>query len=241
MSMRACAAVIAVGLLAACGSQVSPEEIYGTQVGVIAANGSSVTTNPTGAATVSNGGSSAPLPTGGSSQGATGGAIIPSRSPTSGGSSGPGSSSATTTTPRAGSSSSATHATTSSAPAPATCKRTATKPSVKICPHSGLHDGQTITVEGWNFKPNTTLAVAECHDRGDATGLPDCNIDNVLTYVPGAKVKSDANGHIGPVTITVKKTFKAVDCSKVKCLVAVSEPTLSPDPSDEGDQYISFA
>jgi hypothetical protein len=31
-----------------------------------------------------------------------------------------------------------------------------------------------------------------------------------------------------------------VDCGTEKCLVAISEPRLDPDPSDEGDQYIHF-
>lgn len=113
-------------------------------------------------------------------------------------------------------------------------------PRVTVTPHDGLSSVQTVTVEGFGFKPNQLLAVAECHDRGLATGLPDCNINNVITYAPGAKVHSDANGHVGPLQITVRKTFKSVDCGTVKCLVAISEPTLQPDVSDEGDQYIHF-
>lgn len=124
--------------------------------------------------------------------------------------------------------------TSSSAPPPSTL------PTVVVTPHTGLSDVQTVTVEGFHFKPNTLLAVAECHDRGLNTGLPDCNINNVITYSPGAKVHSDANGHVGPLQITVRKTFKSVNCGTVKCLVAISEPTLQPDPSDEGDQYIHF-
>jgi hypothetical protein len=114
-------------------------------------------------------------------------------------------------------------------------------PRVVVTPSSGLASEQTVTVEGFNFKPNTLLAVAECHDRGLDTGLPDCNISNVITYAPGAKVHSDANGHVGPLQITVRKTFKSVDCGAVRCLVAISEPSLRPDPADEGDQYIHFA
>jgi hypothetical protein len=116
-----------------------------------------------------------------------------------------------------------------------------TLPTVVVTPHYGLSDTQTVTVEGFHFKPNQLLAVAECHDRGLATGLPDCNINNVITYSPGAKVHSDANGHVGPLQITVRKSFKSVDCGTVKCLVAISEPTLQPDVSDEGDRYIHFA
>lgn len=115
-----------------------------------------------------------------------------------------------------------------------------TLPTVVVTPSTGLSAVQTVTVEGFHFKPNTLLAVAECHDRGLATGLPDCNINNVITYSPGAKVHSDANGHVGPLQITVRKTFKSVNCGTVKCLVAISEPTLQPDPSDEGDHYIHF-
>ena len=116
-----------------------------------------------------------------------------------------------------------------------------TGPRVTVTPHTGLSSTQTVTVEGWGFTPNTTLAVAECHDRGTQTGLPDCNINNVITYSPGKKVQSDGNGHVGPVQIVVAKTFKSVNCGQVKCLVAISEPRLDPNPADEGDQYIKFA
>ena len=98
-----------------------------------------------------------------------------------------------------------------------------------------------MTVEGWGFSPNTTLAVAECQDRGTQTNLSDCNINNVITYSPGRKVRSDANGHVGPLHIVVAKTFKSVNCGSVKCLVAISEPRLDPNPADEGDQYLTFA
>lgn len=114
-------------------------------------------------------------------------------------------------------------------------------PRVTVTPHSGLSGTQTVTVEGWGFTPNTTLAVAECHDRGAQTNLSDCNINNVITYSPGKKVQSDANGHVGPLQIVVAKTFKSVNCATVKCLVAISEPRLDPNPADEGDQYINFA
>jgi hypothetical protein len=126
------------------------------------------------------------------------------------------------------------HTSSTSAPHP-------TLPTVVVTPHTGLSGVQTVTVEGFHFKPNTLLAVAECHDRGQHTNLPDCNIDNVITYAPGAKVHSDANGHVGPLQITVRKTFKAVNCGTQKCLLAISEPALQPDPADEGDQYIHFA
>ncbi|MDQ1374523.1 MAG: Neocarzinostatin family [Actinomycetota bacterium] len=140
-----------------------------------------------------------------------------------------------TTTHHASRSGTPTRSTSSSKPSPQP-----TGPTVRVTPHAGLGDTQTVTVEGWHFKPNTTLAVAECRDRGASTNLGDCNINNVLTYQPGAKVTSDASGHVGPLQITVKKTFKRVNCGTEKCLVAISEPALNPDPADEGDQYITF-
>ena len=41
---------------------------------------------------------------------------------------------------------------------------------------------------GLQLQAEHPAAVAECHDRGLDTGLPDCNISNVITYAPGAKV-----------------------------------------------------
>jgi hypothetical protein len=113
-------------------------------------------------------------------------------------------------------------------------------PTVSVSPHSSLRDGQTVTVEGFGFAPNTMLAVAECRDRGADTNLSDCNINSVITYAPGKRVRSDANGHVGPLQLVVAKSFKSVNCAAEKCLVAISEPRLDPDPSDEGDQYIKF-
>jgi hypothetical protein len=113
-------------------------------------------------------------------------------------------------------------------------------PTVSVSPHTALRDGQTVTVEGFGFAPNTLLAVAECRDRGTDTNLSDCNINSVITYAPGKRVRSDANGHVGPLQLGVSKSFKSVDCATERCLVAISEPRLDPDPADEGDQYIKF-
>lgn len=140
----------------------------------------------------------------------------------------------TTPSPHPSTKSGQPHPSTSSAPHPAL-------PTVVVTPHSGLSSVQTVTVEGFHFKPNTLLVVAECQDRGLQTNQDDCNISNILTFAPGARVHSDANGHVAPVQITVRKTFKSVDCGAVKCLVAISQPTLQPHPENEGDQYIHFA
>lgn len=128
--------------------------------------------------------------------------------------------------------SSAPHAT-SSAPG-------STAPYVTVTPHSGLGATEVVTVEGFHFTPNMTLVVAECRDVGTNTNLADCNINSVITYSPGARVTSDAHGHVGPLQITVRKTFKSVNCGTERCLVAVSEPAVNPDPHDEGDVYLNF-
>jgi hypothetical protein len=237
-------AYIAAGiLLAACGSEVPPEEFIGAQGGLVAANGGSIAVDPSGAAPSEAG----PSGTSTSGAGIATAAVSVGGNVPGGGAPGhdasPGASTPVSGTSRrshpapthgAGSSRS------SSAPPTQTCTRTSTTPSVKVCPHTGVHDGQTVTVEGWGFKPNTQLAVAECRDRGDDTNLSDCNIDSVISYSPSAKVTADANGHIGPLRIVVKKTFKGVNCGAESCLVAVSEPTLNPDPSDEGDVRLHF-
>jgi hypothetical protein len=116
-------------------------------------------------------------------------------------------------------------------------------PRVTVTPHDGLSDGQTVTVEGFGFKPNTALVVAECRDRGLNTNQSDCNVHvNLVTGSYGAakRVTSDGTGHVAPVHLVVAKTFKSVNCGTERCLIAISEPTLRPDPSDEGDQYIHF-
>jgi hypothetical protein len=109
-----------------------------------------------------------------------------------------------------------------------------------VTPHTGLGASETVTVEGFHFKPNTTLVIAQCRDAGTSTNLPDCNINNVITYAPGARVTSDASGHVGPLQITVRKTFKSVNCGAESCLVAISEPAVDPNPNDEGDVHLSF-
>ena len=243
MNVRAGVAWIATGgLLAACGSQVPPKEFFRAQGGLVAANGSTVAVAPSQAAPRVTASSGAPSRGRGvsSSAGPSGGAAPSGAAPRSSGNA-----AATGGETTAHHRPAPTHTTGSSSssgnPSTQACRPGDTTPSVKVCPHSALRDGQTVTVEGWGFKPNTQLAVAECRDRGNDTNLSDCNIDSVITYAPGAKVTSDAHGHIGPLRIVLKKSFKDVDCGTESCLVAVSEPTLSPDPSDEGDVHLRFA
>jgi Neocarzinostatin family len=244
MKVRAGVAYIAAGvLLAACGSEVSPDAFLSAQAS-LAGNGGSLASSPSGAALTAAGPSGAAGPAAGPMDGAgSGGGSAPgggaprhgaSASVSASGSASPGHAPNPTSTHRAAQSSSA------GSTAPQACTRTATTPSVKVCPHDGLHDGQTVTVEGWGFKPNTQLAVAECRDAGQSTSLADCNINSVVTYSPGAKVTSDADGHVGPLRIIVNKAFKEVNCGTESCLIAISEPTLNPDPKDEGDVHLHF-
>ncbi|HZC73330.1 MAG TPA: neocarzinostatin apoprotein domain-containing protein [Jatrophihabitans sp.] len=245
MNVRAGVAwIAAAALLAACGSEVPPDEFFRAQGGLMAVNGSTISTTASAAAP------STVAPSGASTHraGSTGGGPVGTHNTAGSGADGhaaPGSTvapgSATSTHAQPTPPGSAGPSAGASRPPTPTCTRTSTTPSVEVCPHDGLHDGQTVTVQGWNFTPNTALAIAECRDAGQSTNLSDCNIDSVVTYSPGAKVKSDADGHVGPMRITVDKTFKEINCATQSCLIAISEPTLNPDPNDEGDVRLEFA
>lgn len=230
MRMRAGVALLAVSLLAAaCSASNSP-------------SGNGASAPPRGLA-------GTPGPASLSAPGSAGasGSTTPGRHRSAGRTASATASATATATGGQHSTTPAAHRSTSSVPrtsAPHTSTSTKPRPpsgpTVTVTPHTGLSNGQTVTVEGWHFKPHTNLAIAECRDRGVDTNLSDCNINNVVTYAPGKKVTSDANGHVGPVQIRVNKTFKQVNCATVACLVAISEPALNPDPADEGDEYIHF-
>jgi hypothetical protein len=224
MRVRAGAALVTLGLVAACGSQVSPEAFYAAQVGTPAASGS-------------DGNVSAPVPSGAG------------RTPTPGSTSSLGISGAATSAPARGSGSTSahssssfapTHAATSSTPAPPSCTRpTSSSPTVVVCPSTGLHDGQTVHVYASGFqnaKPTAltkALVVTECADKGNDTQQADCGS---LHFV-----NPDAQGRVDlPITVVqVVGSNKDVCGAKYKCLISVAQPKQPPDY--EADQHISFA
>lgn len=235
MRVRAGAALVTLGLVTACGSQVSPQAFYAAQLG----------SSPAGSGSAANPGFAASGST--SVPGASADATV-SRSAGAGGHQ-PGSG-AFGSTPTGTTSSTASHGTptrsashsaaTSSTPAQAACAPpTSSTPTVVVCPGTGLRDGQTVHVYASGFqnaKPTVltaALVVTECADKGNNTQQGDCG---ALHFV-----NPDASGRVS-LTITVVKVVgsnKNVCGATYKCLISVAQPKQPPDY--EADQHINFA
>ena len=144
------------------------------------------------------------------------------------------------TTPAHGASSSSHHGgggghTSSSAPPPDNgCRSSApplssdpSKASITVCKAVNLSSSQVLTITGHSFKPNEALLATQCRylgENADNYGLSDCNIGNIITFKPAVTTRSDGNGNVGPIQLTVKSSFKHVDCTKVQCLISVAVP-----------------
>jgi neocarzinostatin family protein len=110
-------------------------------------------------------------------------------------------------------------------------KKKVTKPTIKVKPTSNLSDGQQVTVAGAGYKPNLTLGINECADKGDQTQAGDCDLAATIV------VKSDAKGVVKPTKFAAKKgpfggnNIVCTDTATVPngCLINLGE--LSADPN----------
>ena len=128
-----------------------------------------------------------------------------------------------------------TPATGSSAPSE-TSSALPVHPALTVTPSRGLHDGQQVSVRATGFSPEEALQVIECAAKGEATGPGDCNLTGMLSAT------SDANGRVD-LTLTVTRgpfgANKIVCSARQKCLVSVTQASLSP--TEEADADIAFA
>jgi hypothetical protein len=115
---------------------------------------------------------------------------------------------------------------------------TSSTPTVVVCPHAGLHDGQTVQVYASGFqnaKPTLltkALVVVECADKSTDTKQADCG--------PLHFLNPDKNGRVSySMTVTrIVGSNKNVCGATYQCLISVAQPT--PKPTYEADQHISF-
>ena len=118
---------------------------------------------------------------------------------------------------------------------PAATATGAAKQQLTVTPATGLKPTQTVLVQASGFSPGESLVVAECADKGTATGPGDCD----LTGMQG--VTADASGRV-KVQFTVSKgPFGAnnIVCGSAQaCLVSVNQPT--PSPTEQASAPISF-
>lgn len=112
-------------------------------------------------------------------------------------------------------------------------------PTLEVSAHTGLTDGQTITISGSGFEPNLKgIAIGQC--REGYVGPADCNVQGGATFKD-----ADASGNVGSFTIVVKEKFGAVDCLATTCLIAAAPlPTSSDAATIAANTYeieMSFA
>lgn len=104
--------------------------------------------------------------------------------------------------------------------------------TVAVSPSTGLSDGQTVTVSGTGWTPNTgQLMIVQCPAAGASQST--CNISGGQLFQ-----KADGQGHFS-VRMTVKATYGSTDCTKVQCQIAVNEGT-DPNGGKNAVADISF-
>lgn len=108
--------------------------------------------------------------------------------------------------------------------------------SITVTPNSGLSDGQTVTVKGTGFAPNTTVLVLEC--PANATGSNGGSVCDVNDGKIGNN-KSDPSGAF-TTTLTVKvKPSSSVDCTKQACVIQAHEG-FNPSTGQTATAPLSF-
>jgi len=230
VNVRAGVILVAAGVLAACGSQVSPAAYY-SAYGALPAIGTGSAANVpiagSSAANQSSGsGTSVRTPTNVASNASN----VPPAQPSQG-------AGGTTTAQHVGGSShptrsaTATHAATSSSAAAPSCKApSAAKPTVVVCPNTGLREGQTVKVYASGFPKSAFVVVIECADKGTATKQSDCGAIHTT--------RMTADGTLVGYEIQVSKTAGSNTCGATPCLISVTQASLNP--KYEADQHISF-
>jgi Neocarzinostatin family len=108
-------------------------------------------------------------------------------------------------------------------------------PTMKVTPDTGLTEGQTVQVTGAKFKPNATLGINECADKGADTQSGDCDLAHL---VPAT---SDAQGNVTGSKAVTKGPFGGnnIVCSSTQpCLLSIAELTANGQNASAG---ITFA
>jgi hypothetical protein len=109
----------------------------------------------------------------------------------------------------------------------------AAAPSITITPSSGLTNGQSVTVSISGFSANVaTINVVQCLSTGSSASS--CNVADGKLFQ-----KTNASGAL-TVTMTVRTTFGANDCTKSQCMIAAHEGT-SATSGNNAQKNISFA
>ena len=109
-------------------------------------------------------------------------------------------------------------------------------PTAVVSPNTGLRDRQIVRVTADGFTPAEQLQVVQCADKGTATGPGDCNLEGMTP------VTADATGRVVTQVRVLRGPFggnKIVCSAKQKCLVSITQ--LSLTPTEEADGAISFA
>jgi hypothetical protein len=109
----------------------------------------------------------------------------------------------------------------------------AAAPSITITPSSGLANAQTVTVSISGFTANvSTINIVQCLSTGSSASS--CNVADGKLFQ-----KTNASGAL-TVTMTVRTTFGANDCTKSQCMIAAHEGT-SATTGNNAQKNISFA
>ncbi|MFI6866055.1 neocarzinostatin apoprotein domain-containing protein [Nocardia sp. NPDC050406] len=101
--------------------------------------------------------------------------------------------------------------------------------SIQVSASSDLTEGQRITVDGSGFRPGLSAVAVGLCKQGFTNGLKDCDLEGGATFV---NISDD--GGFPTVTITARRSFNAIDCTKQQCVIAAA-----PLPGTEPDAVIA--
>jgi hypothetical protein len=101
-----------------------------------------------------------------------------------------------------------------------------------VTPAKRLRDHQMVRVSATGFTPHEALQVIECADKAAATGPSDCNLVGMQAAT------ADAAGRVSARVAVTRGPFGGnnVTCSsEQRCLVSVSQATLTPTEEAHGE------
>lgn len=117
-----------------------------------------------------------------------------------------------------------------------------TSATITVTPWSGLSDGQTVTIRGSHFNPNTQVIIVECVNKGANTQQTNCTGNGGLLGIPSG-FQPAADGTFTK-TFVVHKSFSGIGggsntCSASSpCIISVTEA--NNNPTEEADAPIIF-
>lgn len=105
---------------------------------------------------------------------------------------------------------------------------------VSVSPHTGLNEGDTVTVSASGFKPGANLSIVECTNDAATEGIDACDI-GTSSFLNGQNLTADAQGRV-TATYRISRHISTgshgdIDCAKGNVDPDAYDKALAEDPS----------